>query len=290
VAHPAPAPGARGLPAGDPRSGGRGPPPARGSGGLLELLRALAALAEPPSEAQERVAPALGLAAPDAAAPTEVFTLQLPPYASVYLGGEGMLGGEARDRVAGFLRALGVTPPAPRAGRPRGAPAGAPPGGAGGRGPRPRGVENFDSSDTYPPHAAEVARGQGATTPPTVTQVFRTDVDGDGTDEVVVAAEHISDPDGLTPAGGDWSIVFLRRVVGDDVVSDVLAASVVGGDGGGSLERIQVSTVADLNGDGRLELVLSGRSGAGEWTAVQALAGDDMTSGMAEVLRSGCEG
>ena len=34
------------------------------------------------------------------------------PYASVYLGAEGMLGGEARDRVAGFWRALGLVPPA----------------------------------------------------------------------------------------------------------------------------------------------------------------------------------
>jgi hypothetical protein len=38
--------------------------------------------------------------------------LQLFPYASVYLGSEGMLGGEARDRVAGFWRALRLQPPA----------------------------------------------------------------------------------------------------------------------------------------------------------------------------------
>ena len=49
---------------------------------------------------------------PDAARFTEVFLLQLHPYASVYLGAEGMLGGEARARVAGFWRALGRTPPA----------------------------------------------------------------------------------------------------------------------------------------------------------------------------------
>jgi hypothetical protein len=42
---------------------------------------------------------------------TEVFVFQLYPYASVYLGAEGMMGGEARDLVAGFWRALGETPP-----------------------------------------------------------------------------------------------------------------------------------------------------------------------------------
>jgi hypothetical protein len=79
----------------------------------MEIFRALASLVEPPSEGAARVADALGLGpAPDAAEHTEVFVFQLYPYASVYLGAEGMLGGEARDRVAGFWRAIGQTPPA----------------------------------------------------------------------------------------------------------------------------------------------------------------------------------
>jgi len=79
----------------------------------MELFRALASLVEPPGKATARVAEALGLGrAPGAAEHTETFVFQLYPYASVYLGAEGMLGGEARDRVAGFWRALGQTPPA----------------------------------------------------------------------------------------------------------------------------------------------------------------------------------
>ncbi|HKJ03774.1 MAG TPA: molecular chaperone TorD family protein [Longimicrobiales bacterium] len=78
-----------------------------------ELFRALAVLAEPPVEGHARVAEALGLtSAPDGATYAELFLFQLHPYASVYLGAEGMLGGDARDRVAGFWRAVGRTPPA----------------------------------------------------------------------------------------------------------------------------------------------------------------------------------
>ncbi|MGH3153002.1 MAG: molecular chaperone TorD family protein, partial [Streptosporangiaceae bacterium] len=55
---------------------------------------------------------ALGLPVPDHAEHTEVFVLNCPPYAAVYLGGEGRLGGEAADRAAGFWRAIGVAPPA----------------------------------------------------------------------------------------------------------------------------------------------------------------------------------
>lgn len=78
-----------------------------------ELLRALAALSEPPAREHGRLVDLLGLSGcTDDAGYTDVFLFQLFPYASVYLGAEGQLGGEARDRVAGFYRALGVTPPA----------------------------------------------------------------------------------------------------------------------------------------------------------------------------------
>jgi TorA maturation chaperone TorD len=79
----------------------------------MELFRALGALAEPPSPEHRAVAEALGVGElPAAADHDDLFTFQLYPYAAVYLGPEGMLGGEARDRVAGFWRALGQTPPA----------------------------------------------------------------------------------------------------------------------------------------------------------------------------------
>lgn len=79
----------------------------------MELFRALAVFAEPPAPESAPIARALELGAlPAASEYTEVFVFQLYPYASVYLGAEGMLGGEARDRVAGFWRALQQTPPA----------------------------------------------------------------------------------------------------------------------------------------------------------------------------------
>jgi len=79
----------------------------------MELFRALAVLAEPPTQEAARVASALGLGpVPDASTYTELFIFQLYPYASVYLGAEGMIGGEARELVAGFWRALGQKPAA----------------------------------------------------------------------------------------------------------------------------------------------------------------------------------
>jgi hypothetical protein len=77
-----------------------------------EVFRALGTLAEPPDPRHRAVAAALGLdGEPAPGDHADVFLFGAYPYASVYLGPEGMLGGEARDRVAGFWRALGQTPP-----------------------------------------------------------------------------------------------------------------------------------------------------------------------------------
>lgn len=81
--------------------------------GGAELLRALAVLAEEPEPGHGAVVEALSLGpGPERAEHADLFVLQLFPWASVYLGAEGKQGGEARDRIAGFWRALGATPPA----------------------------------------------------------------------------------------------------------------------------------------------------------------------------------
>jgi TorA maturation chaperone TorD len=79
--------------------------------GRWELLRALGAVADSPAVART-VSPALSLEAADDSEHTDVFVLNCPPYASVYLGPDGALGGEGTDRAAGFWRAIAITPPA----------------------------------------------------------------------------------------------------------------------------------------------------------------------------------
>ena len=78
--------------------------------GRCELLRALGAVADSPA-GSARTCSALGLADPGPPGHTEAFVLNCPPYAAIYLDESGGLGGEGADRVAGFWRALGITPP-----------------------------------------------------------------------------------------------------------------------------------------------------------------------------------
>jgi TorA maturation chaperone TorD len=79
----------------------------------MDLFRVLGVLCEPPTPSHHALAATLNLPGePRNEDYADIFLFQLYPYASVYLGADGKLGGEARDRVAGFWRALGLTPPA----------------------------------------------------------------------------------------------------------------------------------------------------------------------------------
>lgn len=76
-----------------------------------ELARALGTYVLTPPPDNAAVCRALGLPAIDRVEHTDVFVLGAPPHAAIHLGPEGMLGGEGLDRVAGFWRALGMSPP-----------------------------------------------------------------------------------------------------------------------------------------------------------------------------------
>lgn len=77
-----------------------------------EVFRALGALCESPEPEHARLADALGIVPPgDPVDEGSTFLFEVYPYASVHLGDEGMLGGEARARVAGFWTALRLVPP-----------------------------------------------------------------------------------------------------------------------------------------------------------------------------------
>jgi TorA maturation chaperone TorD len=79
---------------------------------MTEIFRALATLAEPPTDRTAALVDLLDLGAPPTPSDyTDLFALQQPPYASAYLSDDGAIGGEASDRVAGFWRALGLTAP-----------------------------------------------------------------------------------------------------------------------------------------------------------------------------------
>mgnify|MGYP001193700024 CR=1 FL=1 len=78
----------------------------------VQAVRGLAVLAESPGDEHAAIACALGLeSVPSLAEYSDLFLFQLYPYASVYLGTEGMIGGTARDRHRRLWHAVGLRPP-----------------------------------------------------------------------------------------------------------------------------------------------------------------------------------
>lgn len=78
----------------------------------VELIRALGAAAHTPPPQSQPLFDALGVPAVSGATYTQAFVLSAPPHAAIHLGPEGKLGGTGLDRVEGFWRAAGRTPPA----------------------------------------------------------------------------------------------------------------------------------------------------------------------------------
>ena len=90
-----------------------------------------------------------------------------------------------------------------------------------------------------------------------VVQVVRTDLSGDGTDEVLVVAEHLSAPDTLIGAPGDYSVVLLRQIVDGEVETTIVTESRADPDQSGPFILVsRVAAVADLNGDGTMEVAV----------------------------------
>ena len=104
---------------------------------------------------------------------------------------------------------------------------------------------------------------------PQLLQVLRVDLEGDGVYEVLVIAERLQ-AGGLAGAqAGDYSIVYLRKVIGNEVQQLVLHHSTLQNlapDEFGYLEAFRVPTVADLDGDGQMEIVTQGFYYEGSWT------------------------
>lgn len=152
--------------------------------------------------------------------------------------------------------------------------------------PQPRPVELLDPS-AYTDETVEFLASQGIDDPnPQVSQAVRSDIDGDGAAEVVVVAERISDAVSWRAAPGDYGVAFLRRVVGGEVRATAIAVwSVDPAAQFPSNLAYRVQAIADLNGDGRMEIVIGARSWEWSSTAVHELRSD---GSIPEVLSVGC--
>ncbi len=92
-----------------------------------------------------------------------------------------------------------------------------------------------------------------------INEAYRIDLDGDGTEEVVLSATYYKKGLSSSAAVGDYSFVMVRKAVGKVVtdhmlVGDFILRTVTFG----APTENHISAIADLNGDGKMEIVLYG--------------------------------
>lgn len=130
---------------------------------------------------------------------------------------------------------------------------------------------------------------------PVVRQVIRFDLEGDGVEEVVVVAD--DHPIGGGP--GDYTLVFLRKIIAGEVTTTIVDSHISDRSSDDTNDPPYennepaeygawntVTGVADLNGDGRMELAISGGAWESWWVAVWEYADDD--TGFVNRIGVGC--
>jgi hypothetical protein len=138
----------------------------------------------------------------------------------------------------------------------------------------------------YKDAAAAILREKGIARPDVrLTQVIRVDLDGDGSEEVLVSATRYARGLSAAAAPGDYSLVFLRRLVKDRVVTNLIEGDFFPkGVQFGAPGEHRLGGVLDLNGDGVMEIVLFGRYYEGDWVAAYRVDGDKII----KILTAGC--
>ncbi|AZI43517.1 hypothetical protein EHF33_12810 [Deinococcus psychrotolerans] len=163
---------------------------------------------------------------------------------------------------------------------------------------RPRSVTALPTSGSvYLSVIKAELQKRGLSTPQLkLQQVIRADLDGDGKDEVLLEASFFKDSDAANPvpspnaAAGDYSLLLLRSVVNGKTKTTVLGEDAVlkasnDIDAPRMNLRYSLEGVADLNGDGTMEIITSESYYEGftlyawTWTPAQ---------GLRKVLQTGC--
>lgn len=150
---------------------------------------------------------------------------------------------------------------------------------------QPHLFETIADDGTYAGFASALLSTRGLTVAnPVIKQLLRTDLEGDGVNEVIVVAEDVTP--GLLMEAGDYSIAFLRKVVEGQVQTAILGATVVTDSESPFGAAFSVGAVADLNGDGNMEIVLD--SAYFEGLGIEVIEYVDNDLGTVTQLQVGC--
>jgi hypothetical protein len=159
--------------------------------------------------------------------------------------------------------------------------------------PRVPKVESANSP-VYRAAVAEVLRQHGIRRAQVrIQKVLRVDLEGDGTEEVLISATRAKkwpnvDSIANDSNAGDYSVVLLRKVFKGKVETIVIEGEyhprAGRRDDEGPPNEYELTAVLDLNGDGRMEVIIEGGYYEGNWRTAYVINGRKAQS----VIGCGC--
>jgi hypothetical protein len=152
-----------------------------------------------------------------------------------------------------------------------------------------RGATVLSNQPSYIQALTEWFQSQGnSPTEINITRILQADIEGDGINEVLISASYFKDASGHMAESGDYSIVLLRKVIGNDVVTvPLLKDYYVTSLPEAELTYPLTYTLAgalDLNNDGTLEVIVDVSRWEGGGLIVYRVDGQNVR----EVLRTIC--
>lgn len=118
-----------------------------------------------------------------------------------------------------------------------------------------------------------------------INQIYKVDLDNDKQDEIIIGGTYYKN--GVSPGAeiGDYSFVMVRKVSGKKVDEILLDGDFFKKNMAfGAPNTYEISAIADLNGDGKMEVVVFGEYYEGAFSSVYEINGNKA----AKVLETGC--
>jgi hypothetical protein len=117
-----------------------------------------------------------------------------------------------------------------------------------------------------------------------ITQIFRIDLDGDGTEEVLITANNYRREIYESPSAGDYSFALLRKIVQGKAQNFLIDGEFYAKRTEGLPLTREIRLISDLNGDGKMEVWLDTAYYEGNSDSIHELNKDRLT----KVLEMGC--
>jgi hypothetical protein len=120
-----------------------------------------------------------------------------------------------------------------------------------------------------------------------IEQAVKVDLDGDGVDEVLLTASSYGGKIQPGAKANDYSFVLLRKIVAGKVKNIMISEEYIKKTVNfGAVSRFEISAILDLNGDGKMEVVVFGEYYEGSGADVYEIKADKAAP--IEILGAGC--